>query len=106
MDYKIRRWLCVSSILLLTLFTAALAQYTPTNAQSGFVLQFSDEFNGAANTGVNTSNWLYDTGTCYPGCPAANWGTGEVESMSSSTANVFQDGAGHLVIKPIKNGSA
>ncbi len=61
---------------------------------------WSDEFNGPANTGVNTSNWLYDTGTSYPG-GAANWGTGEVETMSNSTANVYQDGAGHLVIKPI-----
>ncbi len=67
---------------------------------------WSDEFSGAANTGVNTSNWLYDTGTGYgcSGCPA-NWGTGEVETMTSSTANVYQDGSGHLVIKALKNGS-
>lgn len=61
---------------------------------------WNDEFNGPANTGVDTSNWLYDTGTSYPG-GVANWGTGEVETMSNSTANVYQDGAGHLVIKPI-----
>jgi len=71
---------------------------------STWTLQWSDEFNGAANTGVNPTNWLYDTGHCYPGCPASNWGTGEVESMSSSTANVYQDGAGHLAIKPIHSG--
>lgn len=66
---------------------------------------WSDEFNGAANTGVNTSNWLYDTGTGYgcSGCPGG-WGTGEVESMSSSTSNVYQDGSGHLVIKALNNG--
>jgi beta-glucanase (GH16 family) len=72
---------------------------------SGFTTTWSDDFSGAANTGVSGSNWLYDTGTCYPGCPAGNWGTGEVESMSSSTANVYQDGAGHLVIKAIHSGS-
>ncbi|MBO0794144.1 MAG: family 16 glycosylhydrolase [Ktedonobacteraceae bacterium] len=64
---------------------------------------WNDEFNGSANTGVNTSNWLYDTGTGYgcAGCPS-NWGTGEVETMTNSTANVYQDGAGHLAIKPIR----
>lgn len=67
-------------------------------------LVWSDEFSGTANTGVNTSNWLYDTGTSYSG-GAANWGTGEVETMSSSTTNVFLDGNGHLVIDPVKDGN-
>lgn len=56
---------------------------------------WSDEFNGAAGTGVNTSNWKYDTGTGF--------GTGEIETMSSSTNNVYQDGQGHLVIKAIRD---
>jgi beta-glucanase (GH16 family) len=68
-----------------------------------FTLIWYDEFGGASGTGVDTSNWLYDTGTCYPGCPAAAWGTGELETMSSSTSNVYQDGSGHLVIKPIRD---
>ncbi len=63
-------------------------------------LTWSDEFSGSANTGVDTSNWIYDTGTGYPG-GAANWGTGEIETMSNSTTNVYQDGVGHLIIKPI-----
>jgi beta-glucanase (GH16 family) len=67
---------------------------------------WSDEFNGPANSGVNRSNWLYDHGHGYgcSGCPA-NWGTGEVESMSDSIANVHQDGKGHLVIKAIRDAS-
>jgi hypothetical protein len=66
---------------------------------------WNDEFSGAANTGVNTPNWLYDTGTGYgcSGCPG-NWGTGEVETMTNSTSNVYQDGSGHLVIKAINSG--
>jgi beta-glucanase (GH16 family) len=68
----------------------------------GWSLAFSDDFNGAANTGVNRSNWLYDLGTSYPG-GAPNWGTGEIERMTDSTANVYQDGAGHLAIKPIRD---
>jgi hypothetical protein len=43
---------------------------TPT--PPGWSLVFSDDFNGAANTGVNRSNWLYDIGTGYPG-GAASW---------------------------------
>jgi len=74
-------------------------------AAASWNLIWSDEFNGAAGTGVNTTNWLYDSGTSYPG-GAANWGTGEVETISSSTANVYQDGAGHLAIKPILSNGA
>ncbi len=72
---------------------------------AGWTTVFSDDFTGAAGTGLNTANWLYDLGTSYPG-GAANWGTGEVESVTNSTANVYQDGSGHLVIKPIKSGSS
>jgi Carbohydrate binding module (family 6)/Glycosyl hydrolases family 16 len=71
---------------------------------AGWTTVFSDDFNGASGTGVNTGNWLYDLGHGYPG-GAGNWGTGEVESMTNSTANVFQDGAGHLAIKPIRDGA-
>ena len=65
---------------------------------SGFTLTWSDDFSGASGTGVNTGNWLYDTGTGI-------FGTGEIETMTSSTANVFQDGAGHLVIRALHTGS-
>ncbi|GIF09907.1 carbohydrate-binding protein [Actinoplanes siamensis] len=69
---------------------------------AGMSLVFSDDFTGAAGTGLNRSNWLYDIGTGYPG-GAANWGTGEIETMTDSTANVYQDGGGNLVIKPIRD---
>ncbi|ROS30777.1 ricin-type beta-trefoil lectin domain protein [Cellulomonas sp. PhB150] len=71
---------------------------------SGWTQVFADDFTGAANTGLNTGRWLYDIGTGYPG-GAAGWGTGEIETMTSSTANVYQDGSGHLVIKPIRDGA-
>ncbi|MFB8771500.1 glycoside hydrolase family 16 protein [Streptomyces broussonetiae] len=66
---------------------------------SGWTQVFVDDFNGAAGTGVNTSNWRYSTGTGYPGGPA-NWGTGEIETMTSSTNNVALDGNGNLRITP------
>jgi beta-glucanase (GH16 family) len=83
--------------------SAALsAQAALPATPAGWTLDWSDDFNGAAGTGVDTSKWLYDIGTSYPG-GAANWGTGEVATMTSSTANVFQDGQGNLNIKPIRD---
>nr|WP_239132095.1 carbohydrate-binding protein [Actinoplanes durhamensis] len=71
-------------------------------APSGMTTVFSDDFTGAAGTGLNRTNWLYDIGTGYAG-GAANWGTGEIETMTDSTSNVYQDGSGNLVIKPIRD---
>jgi beta-glucanase (GH16 family) len=68
---------------------------------SGWSLTFSDDFTAGAGTGVNATNWQYDLGTSYPG-GAGNWGTGEIETMTNSTANVYHDGAGNLAIKPIR----
>jgi Carbohydrate binding module (family 6) len=81
---------------------AAPAHAAVPAAPAGFTTVWSDDFTGAAGTGLNTGNWLYDTGTGYPG-GASNWGTGEVETMTSSTANVAADGAGHLAITPIRD---
>jgi beta-glucanase (GH16 family) len=99
--------LLVATVLAIPLALAA----TPSRATaslppppSGWTQVFADDFTGATGSGLNTANWLYDTGTSYPG-GAANWGTGEVETMTSSTANVYQDGAGHLAIKPIRDAS-
>ncbi|MEV4643194.1 glycoside hydrolase family 16 protein [Actinoplanes sp. NPDC049548] len=71
-------------------------------APPGLQLVFSDDFTGPANSAVNGQNWIFDLGHGYPG-GAVNWGTGEIENMTNSTANVFQDGQGHLAIKPIKD---
>ncbi len=80
--------------------SSAVASVPP--APSGWSTVWSDDFSGAAGTGLSSTNWLYDTGTSYPG-GAANWGTGEIETMTNSTTNVYQDGAGHLAIKPIRD---
>jgi beta-glucanase (GH16 family) len=109
MNVNHRPWSRRRALAAMTAFVPAAALLVATGshagatvppAPSGWTTVFSDDFNGAAGTGVDTTNWLYDTGTGYPG-GAANWGTGEVETMTNSTANVYQDGQGHLVIKPI-----
>ncbi|MGP4103340.1 discoidin domain-containing protein [Nonomuraea sp. KM90] len=65
---------------------------------------WKDDFTGPAGTSPSAANWILRTGTSYPG-GAANWGTGEVETMSAATANVSLDGNGHLNIKAIKDGA-
>lgn len=86
-----------------TAFTLPASASAPT-PPSGWSQVFLDDFNGAAGSGVSTTNWQYDTGTSYPG-GAANWGTGEVESMTSSTNNVALDGNGNLLITPRRDAS-
>jgi beta-glucanase (GH16 family) len=80
-----------------------VATPTPAGAApappAGYSLVFGDDFSGTAGTRLNETNWLYDIGTSYPG-GAANWGTGEVERMTSDSQNVSMDGAGHLAITP------
>jgi beta-glucanase (GH16 family) len=68
-------------------------------APSGFTTTWSDDFSGAANTGLNTDTWRYDAGAGW------TFGTGEIETMTNSTANVYQDGNGHLVLKALHTGT-
>lgn len=82
----------------------APASASAPSPPSGWTQVFVDDFNGAAGSGVNTADWQYDTGTSYPG-GAANWGTGEVETMTSSTSNVALDGNGNLLITPRRDAS-
>jgi Carbohydrate binding module (family 6) len=73
---------------------------------SGWSTVFSDDFSGAAGTGVD-SNWTDDTGTQYTGTGCtANWGTGEVETNTSSMTNVSENGDGDLNITPVDSGGS
>jgi beta-glucanase (GH16 family) len=64
----------------------------------GFSLTWSDDFNGASGAGID-SNWKYDTG------PGSSFGTGEIETMTNSTSNVFTDGSGNLVLRALHTGT-
>ncbi|WP_127504292.1 discoidin domain-containing protein [Actinoplanes solisilvae] len=75
----------------------------PTDPPGNFTTVWQDTFDGAAGTSPSSANWLLRTGTSYPG-GAANWGTGEVETATASTANVSLDGAGRLSIRAIRDG--
>ncbi|WP_051166359.1 glycoside hydrolase family 16 protein [Amycolatopsis orientalis] len=88
--------------LLLAAVAAVSMAAAPAPAAETWTTVFEDTFDGPAGTGLDPRNWLYDKGTGYPG-GAANWGTGEIETAADSTDNVYHDGAGHLVIKPLRD---
>lgn len=101
-------WLIVSLVMIASL-TLAVLNFTvftkaPDAHAASWTQVWGDDFSGSAGSAPSSSNWLYDTGTSYPG-GAGNWGTGEVETNTSSTANVYQDGNGNLAIKPIRDAS-
>ena len=82
------------------LMTQPASATTVPNPPAGWTTVFSDNFAGAAGSPVNSANWKYDTG------PGSSFGTGEIETMTNSTNNVYLDGNGHLVIKAIGSGSS
>ncbi|MEW2472994.1 carbohydrate-binding protein [Micromonospora gifhornensis] len=105
----VRRRLPLALAVLVTA-TTGLAGLTATAdaavppTPSGWSLVWSDDFTGAAGTLPSGSNWIIDTGTSYPGGPP-NWGTGEIQTYTNSTANVSHDGAGNLRITPLRDGA-
>ncbi|GLY86848.1 discoidin domain-containing protein [Actinoallomurus iriomotensis] len=89
---------CLGAVLTATV-SGAPAAYADTvpPPPAGWTTVFGDDFAGAAGSPPSSANWFYDIGTGY--------GTGEIEQTTSSTANSYLDGNGHLVLKAIKNGS-
>jgi beta-glucanase (GH16 family) len=94
----------ITPLSALALVAAVLTQpasaTTVPGPPAGWTTVFSDSFAGAAGSRVNSANWKYDTG------PGSSFGTGEIETMTNSTSNVYLDGNGHLVIKAIESGGA
>ncbi|MFD7622777.1 acyltransferase family protein [Streptomyces sp. NPDC059802] len=72
----------------------------PGPEADGWTRIMHDDFEGPAGSRPSAARWKYDIGTCYPGCPAPQWGTGEIETMTESTDNVRLDGKGSLEIVP------
>ncbi|MFE0464105.1 ricin-type beta-trefoil lectin domain protein [Kitasatospora sp. NPDC058965] len=87
----------LAALMLITGHGRAGAVTVP-GAPAGWTTVFSDDFSGAAGSGPNGSRWTYDTG------PGSNFGTGEIETMTNSSANVHLDGSGHLNITALNNG--
>src|SRR5213083_2043235 len=78
---------------------AAAAASPPVHGAGGWSRVWLDNFSGAAGTGVNPSVWKYNTGQGV-------FGTGEIETMTSSTSNVHLDGHGGLDITALGHGQS
>jgi Ricin-type beta-trefoil lectin domain/Glycosyl hydrolases family 16 len=78
---------------------AAAAASAVPGPPSGWSTVFSDDFNGAAGSGPSSA-WQYDTG------PGSSFGTGEIETMTSSSSNVSLDGTGDLNITALDQGGS
>src|SRR6478752_1047669 len=62
-----------------------------TGTTAGYKLVWSDEFNGAMGSAVDSTKWTFDVG-------GTGWGNNELEYYTNSTNNAAMDGAGNLVI--------
>ncbi len=83
---------CLSALMVAPKAYAETVPPPPT----GWTTVFSDDFAGSAGSPPASANWFYDIGTGF--------GTGEKEHTTSSTANSYLDGNGHLVLKAINSG--
>jgi hypothetical protein len=114
LDRQRRVIAAVAAVMLVPLSLTAVIVTTASSASAttvpappaGWTTTYSDSFSGAAGSGVD-SGWTYDTGTQYNGTGCtSNWGTSEVETDTNSTANVSEDGNGHLNITAVDNGGS
>jgi Ricin-type beta-trefoil lectin domain/Glycosyl hydrolases family 16 len=90
----------LAAVGLLAVFAAfpnAANAVTVPGPPSGWSTVFSDDFAGGSGSGPS-GQWKYDTG------PGSSFGTGEIETMTSSSSNVHLDGNGHLDITALNNG--
>lgn len=89
-------WLRVAAVVTLTVVTPlVVAAYQSPGLP--WMETWSASFTGPAGHGVSASIWAYNTGQ------GAVLGTGEVERMTSSPANVHLDGHGHLDLVPLRS---
>jgi beta-glucanase (GH16 family) len=84
----------VLGIVFLNCAIAAAQTPTPQSSRPGWTLTWSDEFNAADGSPVDTSKWVTETG-------GNGWGNQELEYYTTRPDNAFQQG-GNLVIKAIQ----
>ncbi len=89
------------SPLLLAALAATLVGCGSTEPSGEWSLVWSDEFDGAAGTLPDATNWRFDVGT--------GWGNQQLEFDTDRATNASMDGSGHLAITARQesfNGSA
>jgi beta-glucanase (GH16 family) len=90
---------CVAMAAALIPATAAATGSPSVHRGGGWSRVWMDDFNGPARTGVDPSVWKYNIGQGI-------FGTGEIETMTSSTSNVHLDGHGALDITALGHGQS
>lgn len=86
----------IKAIAIVFLFIASISGQIVAQGQVRYrKLAFKDEFNGRANTPIDSTKWTAETG-------GHGWGNQELEFHSNSIDNAYINGAGALVIKAIK----
>jgi len=81
------------------LSAVGLTQFTACGlepARPAVTYAFADDFDGPAGSAPDPSKWRYDVG-------GGGWGNNELQVYTSSRANSFLDGKGHLVIRATKS---
>ena len=73
----------------------------PQTTDEGWDLIWREEFDGEAHAPPDPTKWIHEVGD---GGKNRGWGNHELQTYSKSTANVFQDGRGNLVIRALKAG--
>src|SRR5688572_33268977 len=85
----------VRSLLAISMFFIFIVAANAYPARQTWALVWSDEFNGAAGSPVDSAKWVFDIG-------GGGWGNKELEYYTNSTSNASMDGNGNLVITAIK----
>jgi beta-glucanase (GH16 family) len=88
---------CPSVLKSAALSASLLLVASASAAAPTWTLVWSDDFIGGSGAPPDPTRWTYDVG-------GGGWGNGELETYTNSTANSYQDGAGHLVIQALNNG--
>ena len=91
----LRSFAIVRSLLTITVVLIFIVAANAYSTAQTWTLVWSDEFNGAAGSPVDSTKWVFDTG-------GSGWGNNELEYYTNSTANASMDGNGNLVITAIK----
>ena len=103
-----RRWRitlgAATAAVLITIPLTLSARASVPPPDAGWTLAWSDDFNGTSGALPSGTNWIFDTGHNYPGGPG-NWGTGEIQSYTTSNQNIALDGTGNLRITPRRDGA-
>ena len=66
------------------------------NSEAYWQLTWSDEFNGAANTGADATKWMYNTNIHV---------NNEQQQYTNSIKNTFHDGQGNIVLRGLHESS-